>query len=490
MKTILLSLAIFGVLLLPLQSFAQDTEFYGDSSPASFSIVGDNVPISGMPVTIFVQRYVEEKINEWQQKGEFETTAAYQTRVNEQSRNTKAQELTNEALIEFKKEYSKSLDCKSLQLSRYDADNQTYMLQSDKLGNFAMPVAITDAPELKENWSNIMFENQDFYILDDKLVLAKLDIVIPSGKRFTYDSKQSTVYAANNISYNFKPLEIAVQQDVVQMGQTKIETTDIAVGQSDVAVNIPVNPQTNNKTFVLIIANENYRREVKVAYAINDGSTFKEYCEKTLGIPTSNIHFSKDATYGEMRSELNWINGVMKVFNGEAKVIFYYAGHGMPNDGDKTAYLLPVDGFSSDFESAIKLDYLYAKLAEYPAQNVTVFLDACFSGAQRGDGMLSETRGTRIVPKTSLLNGNMVVVSATSGDETAYPFKEKQHGLFTYFLLKKLQETKGNVTLKELTEYINTNVSQQSIVVNQKLQTPQVQFSDQIKDTWTGMLLK
>jgi hypothetical protein len=475
---------------LPLQSFAQNSDFYGDSSPASFSIVADNVSISKMPVSVYMQRYVEAKIIEWQQKGEFETTAAYQTRVTESSRNAKAQELTNEALIELKKEYGKNLDWKSLQLSRYDADNQTYLIQSVNIGNFAMPVAIADAPELKENWSSIVFENQDFYVLDDKLVLAKLDIVIPSAKRFTYDSQQSTVYAANNIIYNFKPIEVAVQQDGAQMGQTKIETTDITVGKSDVAVNIPVNPQTNDKTFVLIIANENYRRESAVTYAINDGFTFKEYCEKTLGIPTQNIHFSKDATFGEMRSELNWINGVMKVYNGEAKVIFYYAGHGMPNEGDKTAYLLPVDGFSSDFESAIKLDYLYTKLAEYPAQNVTVFLDACFSGSQRGEGMLADARGTKISPKPGLLNGNMLVISASSGDETAYPYKEKQHGLFTYFLLKKLQETKGDVTLKALSDYIVTNVSQQSIVVNQKSQTPQVMYSDQIKDSWMGIVLK
>lgn len=44
--------------------------------------------------------------------------------------------------------------------------------------------------------------------------------------------------------------------------------------------------------------------------------------------------------------------------------------------------------------------------------------------------------------------------------------------LFTYYLLKKLQETKGDVTLGELGDYIKTKVEQQSIVVNGKLQSP------------------
>ncbi|WP_321436645.1 hypothetical protein [uncultured Bacteroides sp.] len=49
--------------------------------------------------------------------------------------------------------------------------------------------------------------------------------------------------------------------------------------------------------------------------------------------------------------------------------------------------------------------------------------------------------------KFDLLHGNVVVFSTAQGDETAYPYKEKGHGLFAYFLLKKTQETKGAVTL-------------------------------------------
>ena len=84
----------------------------------------------------------------------------------------------------------------------------------------------------------------------------------------------------------------------------------------------------------------------------------------------------------------------------------------------------------------------------------------------------------------------MVVFSAATGDETAFPYSEKQHGMFTYFLLKKLQESKGNSTLSELSNYISTNVMQQSIVVNKKSQTPQVNTSTQIQNTWRLNKLK
>lgn len=482
---IIAALVLF--LLYNQQAFAQTNEFYGDSHPTSFSILGE------INVTNYVKHFVETKITEWQQKGEFETTAAYQKRVNEKTRNAKVHEFTNKALDELKIIYSNSLDWSALELRKYDADNQTFLIKSSKLGDFAIKVPLTEAPAFKDNWSKMKFQNQDYYVLNDKLVLAKMDFVSPSGKLYTYDSKQSTVYSANNITYNFKPINIEVKQDEILAGQTKIENKEINVGKSDVAINIPVNPQTNDKTFVLIFANENYRRETNVPFAINDGSTFKEYCEKTLGIPSKNIHFSKDATFGEMRSEINWLTQVMAAFKDEIKVIFYYAGHGMPDHKDRTAYLLPTDGFSSDYQTAIKLNYLYEELSQHPVQSITIFLDACFSGANRDDTMLaaeSGQRAVRISPRESSLKGNMVVVSAATDDETAFPYKEKQHGLFTYFLLQKLQQTKGNVDLNTLTNHIINNVSRQSILINNKLQTPQVNVSLELQDKWKFIKLK
>jgi len=162
----------------------------------------------------------------------------------------------------------------------------------------------------------------------------------------------------------------------------------------------------------------------------------------------------------------------------------------MPNEADKSAYLLPTDGFSTDFETAIRLDDLYARLAANPSQSVTVFLDACFSGSVRDNGMLANARGIKIKPKINPIANNLIVCSAATGDETAYPYKEKQHGLFTYFLLKKLQETKGNVTLQELSSYVIENVKQQSIVVNQKSQTPQVNTSAEMQNIWQTLKIK
>jgi uncharacterized caspase-like protein len=194
-----------------------------------------------------------------------------------------------------------------------------------------------------------------------------------------------------------------------------------------------------------------------------------------------------------MRSELNWLTQVMAAFKGEAKVIFYYAGHGMPEEKERTAYLLPTDGFSTDYQTAIQLDFLYSRLAEHPVQNIMVFLDACFSGANREDKMLASEmgqRGVRVRPRQGVLKGNIVVISATTGDETAFPYNDKQHGLFTYFLLQKLQQTRGKVTLNELSIHIIKNVSRQSILINNKLQTPQVNAAPEMQESWKNIKLR
>lgn len=243
---------------------------------------------------------------------------------------------------------------------------------------------------------------------------------------------------------------------------------------SEVDRQIPENPIVAKPTFAIIIANENYKEVEKVPYALHDGETFKLYCEKTLGIPPSNIKYVPDATLNNISRQINWLSQVLDVYQGEASVILYYAGHGIPDEKSKSAYLLPVDGVGNDISTGYSLDKLYADLSSKPAKSVVVILDACFSGAKRDGGMLVSARGVAIKAKQNAPKGNMVVMSAAQGDETAYPYKEKGHGIFTYYLLKKLQETKGNVTFGELADYLTSQVKKQSIIINGKQQTPTV----------------
>ena len=258
---------------------------------------------------------------------------------------------------------------------------------------------------------------------------------------------------------------------------------------SAVDEDIPVTNQKSSKTFAVIIANENYQSVAPVPFALNDGGVFREYCIKTLGIPEKQIKYIPDATGNQIKAQINWLQTLAEVFT-DPHIIFYYAGHGIPDESSRTAYLLPVDGIGTDVSTGYKLDDLYAVLGKMPAENVTVFMDACFSGSKRENGMLASARGVAIKAKSGMPQGNMVVFSAAQSDETAYPNNEEKHGMFTYFLLKKLQDTKGDVTLQELGDYITKNVSQQSILLNGKSQTPCVTPSASLDASWREWKLK
>ena len=295
-------------------------------------------------------------------------------------------------------------------------------------------------------------------------------------------------YAENKtITLQLNQSLAANKLNVNAIEQQREEITIAQIGSS-VDKNIPKTHIQNKNTFVLIIANEKYYNVAPVPFALNDGTIFQQYCLNTLGIPSEQITFYSNATLNQIRSGVNWLQKITRAFD-NPNVIVYYAGHGIPDESSKTAYLLPVDGNGVDVATGYKLDDLYAALGGMPASQITIFMDACFSGSKREEGMLASARGIALKVKSGTPKGNMVVFSAAQGDETAYPYNDEGHGMFTYFLLKKLQETAGDIDLYSLGEYIIRNVKQQSILKNGKDQTPTVIPSAAIADSWKAWTL-
>ena len=57
-------------------------------------------------------------------------------------------------------------------------------------------------------------------------------------------------------------------------------------------------------------------------------------------------------------------------------------------------------------------------------------------------------------------------------------------------LLKKLKDSKGEVTLGELSDYLTDEVGRQSFIKNNKMQTPTVNVSSSLQNSWKNMKLK
>ena len=437
----------------------------------------------------FAKKTVEKELNSWQKKGEFEKIDTWKKRVTADTREAKIRELTQKAEKTFIETHQDKVIV--FFLGEYDAENEVFLVENRKYGNLLVPVPIENAPQFKQQWASITKETKCF-IDNDTINIAEVLFTLPNGEQYKYSNQSSLNYEMAEIDYNFEPIALDLQtnEQPTARGQQQIKSSKWTLGVSEVDVEIPASEIKSDNTFAVIIANENYQKEAQVPFAINDGRTFAEYCKKTLGIPNNNVHIVTDATLNNMKYEINWLKQVIDAYGGEARVIFYYAGHGIPDEAQKTAYLLPVDGFGNDVSTGYKLDELYSTLGNLPSKSVTVFLDACFSGANRDGQMLASARGVAIKAKSSAPVGNMVVFSAAQGDETAYPNNEQQHGMFTYYLLKKIKETEGNVSYKDLGDYVTDNVRKQSIVVNGKSQTPVVVPSATVDGNWESWKLK
>lgn len=249
----------------------------------------------------------------------------------------------------------------------------------------------------------------------------------------------------------------------------------VEVSISDVDIDIPVTSRNNDNTFAVIIANNDYKKVANVDNAENDGRIFAEYCNKVLGIPQTHIRTHYNVTYGELLDAIEDIKSIATAKRGNLDVIFYYAGHGVPNEQTKSAYILPVDADGKQMRLCYPLSELYSELNSMKANNTLVFLDACFSGATRSaNEMLLSARSVAIDVDPDEVDGKLVIFSAASGDQTALSYDEQNHGMFTYFLLKRLKETKGNVDLGALADYLTENVALESQLKNKKQQIPTV----------------
>lgn len=433
----------------------------------------------------FAKGYIEERLTKWTRKNEFEKIEDYQMRVNDRTIRDEYDRLCRLAENEYLTSYAKKLRLNDLQLKPYDASNEVYLIESSYGPIYLnVPLKNNEAELFKANWAGVHFRSPKYYIKDDKVLVSSITFVTPNGQSYTYNADDQLTYAHTKVNVDFESILANIGGDNASAGNTGQYAEVNITRKSDVDENIPETNHPAANTVAVIIANEDYTNVSDVQSALHDGEVFSQYCHLTLGLPQENIRLYKNATLGTMLRAVAEIRNTVNSLNGEADLIFYYAGHGMPDEATKDAYLLPVDGDATMSASCYSLGKLYSELGELNARSVMVFLDACFSGTQRDGSMLMAARGVAIKPKDAAPHGNMFTLSATSGQETALPYKEKNHGLFTYYLLKALQNSKGNITLKDLSETVIDNVKRQSNLINKKPQTPQVSTSGNMSLEW------
>ena len=305
---------------------------------------------------------------------------------------------------------------------------------------------------------------------------VKVDVVLPQGVYLLSQNENmsyGTLEGGKAEMITYKMIVPSAYQQTTVPVEVKIRERYGKYAESK-TINLPLNQQIEGHTIAI---NEN---------VVENNSS--DITQVTIGSDVDkNIRTYKDATYSDILSGIEWLKTALAV-NTDACGIVYYTGHGVPDEASKSAYLLPVDGNSAIMRTAYSVDELYRELGSTNRQ-VTVFLDACFSGAKRDGAMLASAKGVAIKAKAGAPQGKTVVFSAATGDETAGFYRQQQHGMFTYWLLKMLQQTQGSVTYKQLNDYLLNNVRRSSFDENGKVQTPTVMTGAAATD-WQSWTLK
>ena len=274
--------------------------------------------------------------------------------------------------------------------------------------------------------------------------------------------------------------------------------------------NIPhIEENINSKTYALIIADEEYTAPLpNCDFATNDGDVLHQYFVHTLGIPTRHVKVLHNAGRQEIYNEgIHWLKDIIKAQSGDVHIIIYYAGHGVSNQ-KWAPYLMPsgvdvskIRAFRSKtgtlpedivlkggdaekiLSQCISFDTLTGWFNRVEALSYTFIIDASFDGIQRSGKPFFTIKKESKRYRTPRVRSDIVVFMAADGDKTAYSFIDQHHGFFTYYILKELKYTRGEITFQDLFNNVTKNQAYESSLQG-KLQEPSMIIGGKLGENW------
>ncbi len=288
------------------------------------------------------------------------------------------------------------------------------------------------------------------------------------------------------------PLELPLYTEIVAPPETPEHPASKPVQPVvNVDINIPKFKSKNPDAVAVLIGISRYKnRDIpRVDFAENDARVMKKYLIRVLGYdPRRIIEVYDDeaslSTFKRIFEEqlFNWVR------SGRSDVFIYYSGHGAPDPESQEAYFVPYDCNPTYAKSTgYKVKEFYERVAKLPARNITVVIDACFSGSSAAGMILKGISPVFIKVQNPIvaLNNGVVFTSAT-GDQVSSWYPQAKHSLFTYYFMRGLrgeadQNKDGSITVEEMETYINTYVPDQARYLNNREQTPQVMAKNKKK---------
>ena len=316
-------------------------------------------------------------------------------------------------------------------------------------------------------------------IIDDSgvatLLVQKQKAKVSADGRFAHRLKLG--YGTNRIKIQAEDINGNVSEKIITVIREEY-ISDQTLADVDLP---PKTKMRNPDALAVVIGIESYQYVPDATYAYNDAEVFREYLSETLGFKKQRIKIATNskATQAELNKLLGsngWLS--RNIVKDKSDVVVYFSGHGIANSKDNSTGILPFD-VDPNYAIGLALKELYYNLSKMGAKTVTVYLDACFTGQTRDSKMLiADARPILISQNKDNLPSNITIFSSSSGSQISGAIKEKEHGLFTYYLLKGLSgdadiNKDKSLQINELSKYVSKNVKDQA-AINGREQTPEL----------------
>ena len=242
-------------------------------------------------------------------------------------------------------------------------------------------------------------------------------------------------------------------------------------GEHKWAVIIGVNkydhPNINDLSYAVADAEEIYKLLVHKDYGGFD--------PKTVDILTDN-----GKTKPTRENILKALRSIEKLADADDTVFIFFSGHGIEEEG--ISYFLPANADVAILaDTSIPMERFTQTLNRTKAKVQVMFFDACHSGVRKdqagSSGEFSKRQFSRIFEQAE----GRAILASCNADEVSWEYPEKQHGVFTYYLLEGLsgeadQNGDGFVTVSEASNHVMEGVKTWSFKTKQT-QNPRLMYN-------------
>jgi hypothetical protein len=247
----------------------------------------------------------------------------------------------------------------------------------------------------------------------------------------------------------------------------------------------PVAPTRNRWAVVVGVGRYESPDIPRLRYTVPDAEAVYQVLTGPAGFKPEHVLLLTDRTEKKPTyRNLKWALGTFLARSAQKDdtVVIFFAGHGAPEVDQRglerdglAKYLVPSDADPDDlYSTALPMDELQTIFGRIEAERVVVFLDACYSGAAGGRTFTSKkTRSAHLddlfLERLTRAKGR-AIITASRPAEVSLELPELGHGLFTFYILQGLKgaadlNRDGIVSLQELYEYVEQQVSQKSRAV-------------------------